>query len=74
MDPIDNLKEKTSTKICLQLIDSNNAYFAFDTAEELEEMRSMAKKAKMPNWQYNAITRNNMKTLLHFLVKRCKQN
>ena len=24
-------------------------------------MREMAKKAKMPNWQYNSITRNSMK-------------
>ena len=46
------------------LISSENAYYAFDTAEDLEEMREMAKKAKMPNWQYNSITRNNMKNSL----------
>ena len=46
------------------LIKSQNAYYAFDTAEDLEEMREMAKKAKMPNWQYNSITRNNMKNSL----------
>jgi len=51
-------------KYANQLIDSGNAYYAFDSAEELEEMRAMAKKAKMPNWQYNAITRNNMKNSL----------
>ena len=33
-----------------KLIDSENAYYAFDTPEELEEMRNLAKKAKMPNW------------------------
>ncbi len=46
------------------LISSENAYYAFDTAKDLEEMREMAKKAKMPNWQYNSITRNNMKNSL----------
>lgn len=46
------------------LLRSENAYYAFDTAEDLEEMRAMAKKAKMPNWQYNSITRNNMKNSL----------
>ena len=43
------------------LIEKGNAYFAFDSANELEQMREMAKKAKMPNWQYNSITRNSMK-------------
>ena len=46
------------------LIRSENAYYAFDSEEDLEEMRAMAKKAKMPNWQYNSITRNNMKNSL----------
>ena len=32
--------------------------------EDLEKMREMAKKAKMPNWQYNSITRNSMKNSL----------
>ena len=47
-----------------QLIKSGNAYYAFDTSEELEKMRELAKKAKMPNWQYNSITRNSMKNSL----------
>ena len=47
-----------------RLIESGHAYYAFDSAEELEEMRNMAKKAKMPNWQYNSITRNSMKNSL----------
>ena len=46
------------------MIESGHAYYAFDSAEELEEMRNMAKKAKMPNWQYNSITRNSMKNSL----------
>ncbi len=48
----------------LQLIESGNAYYAFDTAEDLEAMREKAKMAKMPNWQYNNITRSSMKNSL----------
>jgi glutamyl-tRNA synthetase len=47
-----------------QLIDSGNAYYAFDTSEELDEMRNQAKKMKMPNWQYNSISRMSMKNSL----------
>lgn len=47
-----------------QLIDADKAYYAFDTAAELTTMREQAKKAKMPNWQYNSITRNSMKNSL----------
>lgn len=46
------------------LIEKEFAYYAFDTAEELELMREQAKKAKMPNWQYNVISRNSMKNSL----------
>jgi glutamyl-tRNA synthetase len=47
-----------------QLIKEDKAYYAFDTAEELDAMREKAKKAKMPNWQYNSVTRNSMKNSL----------
>ena len=47
-----------------QLVDSGHAYYAFDTAEDLEEMRNQAKKMKMPNWQYNSISRSSMKNSL----------
>lgn len=43
-----------------QLIENDHAYYAFDTAEELNTMRDNAKNAGMPNWQYNSITRNSM--------------
>ncbi|MGD1845382.1 MAG: glutamate--tRNA ligase [Salibacteraceae bacterium] len=46
------------------LVASGNAYYAFDTSEELEEVREKAKAAKLPNWQYNHITRNSMKNSL----------
>ncbi len=47
-----------------QLVDNGFAYYAFDTAEDLENMREKAKLAKMPNWQYNNITRGSMKNSL----------
>jgi glutamyl-tRNA synthetase len=47
-----------------QLINSGNAYYAFDTPEELEEMRKRLEAAKVASPQYNAITRNSMKNSL----------
>ena len=46
------------------LIDSELAYLAFDTPEELSAVRERAKKAGNPNWQYNSITRTSMKNSL----------
>jgi len=46
------------------LIKNGMAYYAFDSAESLTEMRDKAKQMKMPNWQYNAITRGNMQNSL----------
>lgn len=47
-----------------QLIESGHAYYAFDTAEELESIRQRAKKAGSVNWQYNNITRGHMRNSL----------
>ena len=47
-----------------KLLDSGNAYYAFDTPDDLNEMRERAKTMKMPNWQYNGITRGSMKNSL----------
>ena len=47
-----------------QLVESGNAYYAFDTAEDLDRMREMAKQAGTANWQYNHVTRNSMKNSL----------
>ena len=44
-----------------QLVKSDAAYYAFDTAEELEDMRERAKQMGMPNWQYNHVTRTTLK-------------
>ncbi|AKD02861.1 glutamate--tRNA ligase [Pontibacter korlensis] len=48
----------------LQLVEAGHAYYAFDTAEELEEMRERLKAAKVATPQYNAITRMTMKNSL----------
>lgn len=47
-----------------QLVKDDKAYYAFDTAEELDQMREQAKQMGMPNWQYNSITRGNLKNSL----------
>ncbi len=47
-----------------QLIDEGNAYYAFDTPEELEAMKEKLKEAKVANQTYNSVTRNKMKNSL----------
>lgn len=44
-----------------ELVKNGSAYIAFDTADELDEMREKAKQMGMPNWQYNSVTRSTMK-------------
>lgn len=44
-----------------QLIESGNAYYAFDTPEELDQMRENLKAAGVAAPQYNANSRNSMK-------------
>ncbi len=48
----------------MQLIESGHAYYAFDTPEELEEMRERLKAANVASPQYNYITRESMKNSL----------
>lgn len=47
-----------------QLIEAGHAYYAFDTPEELTEMRERLKAAGMAAPQYNAVTRSGMKNSL----------
>jgi glutamyl-tRNA synthetase len=46
------------------LIETGHAYMAFDTSEDLTNMRDQAKEMGLPNWQYNAVTRSSMKNSL----------
>lgn len=48
----------------MQLIASGHAYYAFDTPEELEEMRERLKASNVASPQYNYITRESMKNSL----------
>ncbi len=43
------------------LIENGHAYYAFDTPEDLERIRELAKEAGNVNWQYNQVTRGSMK-------------
>ncbi|MES2679609.1 MAG: glutamate--tRNA ligase [Bacteroidota bacterium] len=47
-----------------QLIASGHAYYAFDTSEELDDMRKRMEAAKVVAPQYNAVTRQNMRNSL----------
>lgn len=47
-----------------QLLESGHAYIAFDTPEELEEMRERLKAQGVPNPAYNHVTRQYMKNSL----------
>jgi glutamyl-tRNA synthetase len=51
-------------KYAEQLVESGNAYYAFDTSEELDAMRQRLKEQKSDIQQYNAVTRNDMKNSL----------
>ncbi|MDF1673654.1 MAG: glutamate--tRNA ligase, partial [Vicingaceae bacterium] len=47
-----------------QLLESGDAYYAFDTPEELDQMRENLKAAGVAAPQYNANSRNSMKNSL----------
>lgn len=48
----------------MKLVNDGHAYYAFDTSEELTEMRERLKAARVASPQYNAITRTTMKNSL----------
>lgn len=47
-----------------KLVETEKAYYAFDTPEELDATREQAKQMGMPNWQYNSVTRSGLKNSL----------
>jgi len=51
-------------KYAQELIESGNAYYAFDTEEELNAMRARLEAAKAKNTSYNAVSRMQMKNSL----------
>lgn len=51
-------------KYALQLVESGNAYYAFDTQEELDAERERLREMKVDTFQYNGATRDRMKNSL----------
>jgi len=47
-----------------RIVSDDKAYYAFDTSEELDNMREQAKTMGMPNWQYNSVTRTSLRNSL----------
>ena len=47
-----------------RLVDEGKAYYAFDTPEELEEMRQRLRDAKVDNQVYDSLTRSTMRNSL----------
>jgi len=56
-----------------ELVEKGRAYYAFDTPEELDEMRERLKKAKVASPQYNALVRETMKNSLTMSEEEVKQ-
>jgi len=56
-----------------QLIDSGHAYYAFDTEQELEQMRERLKAAGVSTPQYNSVTRTQMRNSLTLTEEETKQ-
>jgi len=56
-----------------QLIDSGKAYYAFDSSQELEQMRNDLKKAGIAAPQYNAISRQRMKNSISLSAKEVER-
>ncbi|MBX9853304.1 MAG: glutamate--tRNA ligase [Cytophagaceae bacterium] len=57
-------RKQSYKQFALKLVEEGNAYYAFDTPEELEQMRERLSAAKVVSPQYNAITRATMKNSL----------
>lgn len=56
-----------------KLVEEGKAYYAFDTTEELDQMREDLKKAGVAAPQYNAISRGRMKNSLSLPADEVKQ-
>jgi glutamyl-tRNA synthetase len=56
-----------------QLLADGYAYHAFDSNEELDKVRDLAKQAGSANWQYNYVTRNNMRNSLTLSSQEVKK-
>lgn len=57
-------RKELYAKYAKQLVESGNAYYAFDTTQEIEEMRERLKASGNPSPSYDSITRQSMKNSL----------
>lgn len=55
------------------LLKKGHAYYAFDTPEELEQMRERMKNAGVPSPQYNAVVRESMQNSLSLSEDELKE-
>lgn len=60
-------------KYAQQLVEAGYAYYAFDTPEELEEMRQRLQKSGNPSPKYDAITRMSMRNALTLPAEEVKR-
>jgi glutamyl-tRNA synthetase len=60
-------------KYAQQLIDSGKAYYAFDTSEELDDLRERLITEKVDNPSYNSATRMQMKNSLTLSAEEAKE-
>ncbi|MBC6401458.1 MAG: glutamate--tRNA ligase [Ekhidna sp.] len=56
-----------------RLLADGNAYYAFDTPEELEKMRNQLKENRVMNPQYDTLTRSSMKNSLTLSDEEVRQ-
>lgn len=56
-----------------KLLSEGNAYYAFDTPEELEEMRDRLKENRVMNPQYDTLTRSSMQNSLTLSEEEVQQ-
>ena len=57
-------REELYAQYAQQLVDAGHAYYAFDTEEELDDMRTRLRKEGQPSAQYDASTRTEMRNSL----------
>ncbi|MCC5928557.1 MAG: glutamate--tRNA ligase [Cyclobacteriaceae bacterium] len=60
-------------KEALRLVEEDKAYYAFDTPEELDEMRERLKAAKVVNPVYDNVTRMSMKNSITLSQEEVQQ-
>jgi len=60
-------------KFAQQLIDQGDAYYAFDTPEELEEMRQKLQESGVDQQTYNYVSRQSMKNSLTLPAEEVKE-